>query len=209
MPGRSSAARNPGIGVKDPRDIRPKTAAALSSFALEDAVRPPISFAPLPPDSEQLVVLTTVDEVRVATEAVAARGQRLISIFSSDLEPPIYDQQAFLNTIKRFVLGQSFAKVRVLVREPGRMISNNNRFVSMARRLTSYLEIRVLAAELRQQTASYCIADDRAIVYRLRADRWDGITSLNNPPVARQYLQEFDVAWQASTDDQRQRMSGM
>jgi len=140
---------------------------------------------------------------------LAARGQRLISIFSSDLEPPIYDQPAFLNTIKRFVLGQKFAKVRVLVREPGRMISNNNRFVSMARRLTSYLEIRVLAAELRQQTASYCIADDRAIVYRLRADRWDGISSLNNPPVARQYLQEFDVAWQASTDDQHQRMGAM
>lgn len=209
MPGRSPAARDSGTGVNDLRDIRPKTAAALSSFALEDAVRPPLAFAPLPPDSDELSVLTTVDEVRAATEAVAARGQRLISIFSSDLEPPIYDQPVFLNTMKRFVLGQSFAKVRVLVREPGRMISNNNRFVSMARRLTSYLEIRVLAAELRQQTASYCIADDRAIVYRLRADRWDGITSLNNPPIARQYLQEFDVNWQASTDDQRQRIGGM
>jgi len=209
MPGRSPAARNSGTGVNDLRDTRPKAAAALSSFALEDAVRPPLSFAPLPPDSDELAVLTTVEEVRAATAEVAARGQRLISIFSPDLEPLIYDQSAFLNTIKRFVLGQSFAKVRVLVREPGRMISHNNRFVAMTRRLTSYLEIRVLAAELRQQTAAYCIADDRAIVYRLRADSWDGITSLNNPPVARQYLQEFDVAWQASTDDQRQRIGGM
>lgn len=190
-------------------DKRPTTAAGLASFGLEDSQRDPFVPAPLPPVSDDLHIVTTLDEVRAATEAVAACGQRLISIFSPDLEPPLYDQQAFLNTIKRFVLGQSFAKVRILVREPGRMLTHNNRFVSMARRLSSYLEIRVLVAEQRQQTAAYCIADDRAIVYRLRADRWDGITSLNNPPVARQYLQEFDASWQASTDEHRQRVGNM
>lgn len=191
------------------RERRPTTTAGLASFGLVDSQRGPFVPAPLPPASDELHILTTLDEVRAATEAVAACGQRLISIFSSDLEPPLYDQLAFLNTIKRFVLGQSFAKVRILVREPGRMLTHNNRFVSMARRLSSYLEIRVLAAELRSQTASYCIADDRAIVYRLRADRWDGITSLNNPPVSRQYLQEFDTAWQASTDEHRQRVGNL
>jgi hypothetical protein len=198
-----------GMRLTKPGDGRTRTAAGLASFALADADRPPLQFPPLPPDSDELRILTTMEEVRDATEAVVARGQRLISIFSPDLEPLIYDQPAFLATIKRFVLGQSFAKARVLVREPGRMMSHNNRFVAMARRLTSYLEIRVLAAELRGQTASYCIADDHAIVYRLRADRWDGITALNNPPVARQYLQEFDLAWQASTDSQHQRVGNL
>jgi hypothetical protein len=47
--------------------------------------------------------------------------------------------------------------------------------------------------------AGYLIADDRAIVYRVHSDRWDGVADLNNPPIARQYLDEFDEIWHASS----------
>jgi len=156
------------------------------------------------PRTETLHVLTTFDEVRAATETVAASGQRLISIMTPDLEPDIYDQAALLETIKRFVLGHSFAKVRVLMRDQARLSNGANRFIAMAHRLTSYLEIRIRAPQYRELTAAYCIADDRAIVYRVRADRAEGIAGFNNPPIARQYLQEFDAVWQASVIEERE-----
>jgi hypothetical protein len=180
--------------------------AQLASFALEDAPPPP----PLPvrmPGADELQVLTSLEEVRSATNTVAASGQRLISIFTPDMEAPLYDQVAFLEIIKRFVLGHSFAKVRVLVRDHSRVSASTNRFIAMARRLTSYLEIRPLAAQYRDITSAYCIADDRAIVYRLRADRWEGIAAFNSPPVTRQYLMEFDACWQASTEQLEQRVA--
>jgi hypothetical protein len=190
--------------VTTSKDERATTSARLASFGLEDG---PLIAAVLeqrlpPPDT--LHVLSTLDEVRTATETVAASGQRLISIMTSDLEPEIYDQAAFLEIIKRFVLGRSFAKVRVLLRDQARMGNGANRFVAMAHRLTSYLEIRVRAAQYRELTAAYCIADDKAIVYRLRADRAEGIAGLNNPPIARQYLQEFDAIWRASATEERE-----
>jgi hypothetical protein len=153
---------------------------------------------------ETLHVLTTLEEVRTATETVAASGQRLISIMTPDLEPDIYDQAPILDIIKRFVLGHSFAKVRVLMRDQARMASGANHFLAMAHRLTSYLEIRVRAAQYQALAAAYCIADDRAIVYRLRADRAEGIAGFNNPPIARQFLQEFDAIWQASGGEERE-----
>jgi hypothetical protein len=156
------------------------------------------------PATETLHVLSTFDEVRAATETVAASGQRLISIMTPDLEPDIYDQAALLETIKRFVLGHSFAKVRVLMRDQARLSNGANRFIAMAHRLTSYLEIRLRAPQYRELSAAYCIADDRAIVYRVRADRAEGIAGFNNPPIARQYLQEFDAVWQASAIEERE-----
>ncbi len=156
------------------------------------------------PPTETLHVLTSFDEVRAATETVAASGQRLISIMTPDLEPEIYDQAALLETIKRFVLGHSFAKVRVLMRDQARLSNGANRFIAMAHRLTSYLEIRLRAPQYRELSAAYCIADDRAIVYRVRADRAEGIAGFNNPPIARQYLQEFDAVWQASEIEERE-----
>ena len=189
------------------KDKKPTTGARLASFALEDGPSSSVAF-PLPiPAVEELQVLTSLEEVRRATDMVAASGQRLISILTPDLEPTLYDQSPFLEIIKRFVLGHSFAKVRVLIRDNSRFIGTSNRFVAMARRLTSYLEIRLLAAQYRELNASYCIADDRAIVYRLNADRWDGIAAANSPPIARQYLLEFDALWQASAEHQEQRIA--
>ena len=186
------------------RDSGATTSARLSSFGLEDG---PLTMAVLTerqPATETLHVLTSFDEVRAATETVAASGQRLISIMTPDLEPEIYDQAALLETIKRFVLGHSFAKVRVLMRDQARLSNGANRFIAMAHRLTSYLEIRLRAPQYRELSAAYCIADDRAIVYRVRADRAEGIAGFNNPPIARQDLQEFDAVWQASAIEERE-----
>ena len=186
------------------RESRTTPSARLSSFGLEDGPLVAAVLAEKPPTSETLHVISSLDEVRAATETVATSGQRLISIMPPDLEPEIYDQPALLEIIKRFVLGRSFAKVRVLMRDQARLSGGANRFIAMAHRLTSYLEIRIRAPQYRELTAAYCIADDRAIVYRLRADRPEGIAGFNNPPIARQYLQEFDAVWQASMIEERE-----
>jgi hypothetical protein len=147
---------------------------------------------------ETLAVLTSLAEVRSAVNEIAATAQRLISIYTPDLEPDLYDQTAFLEVIKHFVLTRSFSKVRVLLAEPARVMRDSNRFVAMGRRLSSCIDIRYVAAQAPQRASAYLIADDRAIVYRMRADTWDGIADANNPPAARLYLQEFDNIWNAS-----------
>lgn len=151
--------------------------------------------------SESLTVLTALSEVRAAVNAAAASAQRLISIYTPDLEPDLYDQTAFLDIIKHFVLARSFSKVRVLLVEPARVMRDSNRFVAMGRRLSSCIDIRYVAAEARQRASAFLIADDRAIVFRMRADTWDGIADLNNPPVAKLYLNEFDSVWNASAPE--------
>jgi hypothetical protein len=150
---------------------------------------------------ETLSVLTTLSEVRAAVNEIGTSARRLISIYTPDLEPEIYDQTSFLEVVKHFVLTRSFSKVRVLLAEPTRVMRDSNRFVAMGRRLSSCIDIRYVAAKAPQRASAYLIADDRAIMYRMRADTWDGIADVNNPPVARLYLQEFDTIWNASAVD--------
>lgn len=157
---------------------------------------------PRAPDlSASLSVLTTLDEVRAAVNAAASAAQRLISIYTPDLEPDLYDQTPFLDIIKHFVLSRSFSKVRVLLVEPTRVMRDSNRFIAMGRRLSSCIDIRYVGAEAPQRASAYLIADDRAIVFRMRPDTWDGIADFNNPAVARLYLNEFDAVWNASAPE--------
>jgi hypothetical protein len=154
-------------------------------------------------ETNQIRVISSLEEMRAAVDAVAAGAQRLMSIYTPDLEPELYDQNAFLEIVKRFVLARRFAKVRVLLSDSGRLLRDNNRFIAMGRRLTSCIDIRPAVTPAGQRACGYLIADDRAIVYRVHSDRWDGVADLNNPPVARQYLDEFDEIWHASEADAR------
>ena len=146
-------------------------------------------------------VFTTKQEARAAVVAVTSRANRSLAILTPDLEPEIYDHDDFLETLKRFILARSFARVRVLIADPSRAIKNGNRLVEMGRRLNSYIEFRHIKPECGEHNEAFCIADDSAIVYRARSDTWEGMSDTHEPAVARKYLDTFDELWNICETD--------
>lgn len=142
-------------------------------------------------------VLSTVDEVRAAVVQVTGVATRTLSILTHDLEPNVYDHDDFLETLKKFILARTFARVRVAIVEPDRVILSASRFVAMGRRLNSYIEFRRLGPEYRHQPDAFFIADEHALVYRARAESWEGMSDTYEPAVARMYLSRFDALWNA------------
>jgi len=142
-------------------------------------------------------VLSTVEDARAAVVEVTKLANRALAILTHDLEPQIYDHDDFLETLKRFILARSFARVRVLILDPNRVIKTGSRFVTMGRRLNSYIEFRNVKPELRNHSEAFFIADEHALVYRARADSWEGMSDTYEPAVARLYLNTFDALWNA------------
>ncbi len=143
-------------------------------------------------------VISTKEEMRQAVIDIANEGKKKISIFTHDLDPGIYDDPDFLEIIKRMVLRQSYARIRVLIAEPSRAIKNGNQFVHLGRRLNTYIEFRHVREDLRTHGESFCIADETALVYRLQHASWDGIVDTYEPAVAKLYGKMFDEIWLAS-----------
>jgi hypothetical protein len=143
-------------------------------------------------------ILSNVEEFREAVSELASRTNRTLSIYTPDLEPQLYDQDCFLEPVKRLVLARSYAKVRVLISDPSRAVREGNRFMQMARRLTSYIDLRNVASEYRSNTSAFIVADDRSIVYRSQASRWEGVVELNDRHVVRRYLDYFEEVWAGS-----------
>jgi hypothetical protein len=142
-------------------------------------------------------VLGSVEDVRAAVVEVTRLANRTLSIFTHDLEPQIYDHDDFLETLKKFILARSFARVRVLIVEPQSVIKTGSRFVTMGRRLNSYIEFRDVKPEYRTHSEAFFIADEHAVVYRARAESWEGMSDTYEPAVARIYLSTFDHIWNA------------
>lgn len=143
-------------------------------------------------------ILTTLEEYRATVAELASRAQRSLSIYTPDLEPQIYDQDSFLEPMKRLVLARSHARLRVLISDPGRVAREGNRFLQAARRLTSYIDLRNVAAEYRSNPCAFIVADDKTIVYRQQATKWEGIAEMNDTSVVKRYLAYFDEVWAGS-----------
>ena len=152
-------------------------------------------------------VLSGKDEIKAAIIAAAAHAQRSLTILTPDLEPELYDQEDFLECLKRFLLARSFARVRVLITNPSRTLKSGNNFVSMGRRLNTYIEFRNLKPELAQRDDAFFIADEQAIVYRTRSDSWKGMADPCDPAVARYYLDSFNELWHACATEPELRHS--
>ncbi len=154
-------------------------------------------------------VISTREEMRQAVIAIAREARRKVSIFTHDLEPGIYDDPDFLEVIKRLVLSQTYARIRVLIADPTRAIKNGNNFVHLGRRLNSYIEFRHVREDLRTHAESFCIADETSLVYRLQASRWEGIADTHEPAVAKLYSKMFDEIWLASEVEMEFRQLGI
>jgi len=155
--------------------------------------------------SGSLTILTTMAEVREASLRVANSANRVLSIFTHDLEPQIYGEEPFLEAVKRLVLARAYAKVRVLIADPARAVVDKNRFMTMARRLTSCIDMRSMTEEVSGNAGAFIIADDRALVYRPRASSWDGVSHMNDPAVTKIYLNFFEEIWSNSVQESQLR----
>ncbi len=147
--------------------------------------------------------------MRQAAVATAKQARRKLSIFTHDLEPGIYDDPEFLEVVKRLVLSQTYARIRVLIADPMKAVKNGNNFVHLGRRLNTYIEFRHVRDDLRTHAEAFCIADEKALVYRLQASRWEGIADTYEPAVAKLYSKMFDEIWLASEVEMEFRQLGI
>jgi hypothetical protein len=143
-------------------------------------------------------ILSSMEETRDAAVAIANGAKRSLAILTADLEPGIYDHDDFLDVAKRLVLSKRYAKIRVIVTDPGRAMRNGNRFVGVARRLNTYIDLRNAHEDYRGHREALLIADDHALLYRIDSARWEGIADSYDPVVTRRYLALFDTIWNLS-----------
>lgn len=143
-------------------------------------------------------VLAISTDVRNAITDVARSAKRSLAIFTQDLEPEVYDRIDFLDCVKNLILMHKFARVRILLKDPLRSVKEGHRMVELARRFSTFVELRQIHEDFGKHTEAFLLADQTGLVYRLNASRWEGIADTNSPRVAQRYAELFDDVWNKS-----------
>ncbi|HEX7029497.1 MAG TPA: hypothetical protein VF254_02785 [Gammaproteobacteria bacterium] len=145
--------------------------------------------------------LATAADNRAAALEIARLARRQLSIFSRDLEPQAFDTAEFLDAVKNLALSGSKASVRILLIDATRATKDGHRLVELARRLSSFVEIRKPHRDYLDMAEAFMIADERGLLYRALATRWEGVVDPDDPLQARERLKLFNDIWQRSHSD--------
>lgn len=149
---------------------------------------------------DQDIELSTSQDNADATHALISQAGRNIDIYTHELDPKVYNQSACIDAIKSFVLLNSSAQIRILIRNPNRTIQSGHRLITLARHLSSYIAIRVIHEDYSSLPDAFLIVDQRGILHLMEGDRYDGLCNFNNPRQAVELSHRFTEVWNHSTE---------
>lgn len=149
---------------------------------------------------EQDVELLTSQDNADATHALISQARRSIDIYTHEMDPKVYNQSLCIDALKSFVLNNTSARIRILIRNPDRTIKAGHRLISLARHLSSYIAIRVIHEDYTSLPDAFLIVDQRGILHLMEGDRYDGVCNFNDPRQAVELSHRFTEVWNHSTE---------
>ncbi len=164
------------------------------------------------PPNDATTAPALVSGVAAFTEhaVLVARAARMdIVIYSDGLDRRIYGDEAFVATVRSFVLQHRRARVRALVRQPGLAMRGAHRLVELGRLLSSRIEFREPPPERSIPQDEYILADEKALLLRSAPEELDAKYLPHAPLDARQQLRTFNTLWEESVPAQEMRSLGL
>ncbi len=161
------------------------------------------------PDVEHFVLAETagtlefsdVQALRGISAHMLSQARRKLIIFSHDLDARIFDQSGFLDGAKKLALSSPYARIEVLLQNNARIVKEGHRFVDLARRLSSTIEVRKPHRDHLQLPENFMLVDTSGFVYRKLASRYNGVASFHDPLENQRLREAFLEMWESSEPD--------
>ena len=140
-------------------------------------------------------------EIAATSAHMAGQARRELLIHDPVLDPLVYDQESFLEAVKRLALARPGLCVRVLLSDPRTGAQGGRRLIELSRRLNSRIAIQRLADEDQDRLDALLIVDATGYVRRRLVDGLEAVADYDDSPSARRWRLEFEEFWERSSVD--------
>lgn len=140
--------------------------------------------------------ITRREECAEVTVAMAAQAKSEILIFSDELEPDLYNSNAFVDAVRHMLAEDSNATVHILVFDISRVVQRGHKLIDLSRRVSSRVEIRQLSKKYHH---AFMLVDGIGLVNRRRAERFETLAYFYNPAEAINLQRFFQSVWETSS----------
>lgn len=137
-------------------------------------------------------------EFRDAVEKLTAQTKEQIALYSPRLPAWLYASEGTIEFLKRWILGCTRARVRIVIHEPRYAVAEPHRLIHLGQQLSSYFEFRDAPTRL-EPSGDVLIVDDRHLLQKRMPDSTVASLWMDAPLRAREARREFDKLWEEST----------
>ena len=151
-------------------------------------------------ESRPLILENSSDNYGIAL-SMLQQTRRDVVIFSRHLDGRLYDTSEFIQALSHLAVQHPRCKIRLLLKDVEPLVKYGHRIIELSRRLSSMIGIRTIHEDYREYNEAYMVFDERGIIKRRYADRYEGIANFNDPKQARELLSFFNAVWNVSEPD--------
>jgi len=150
---------------------------------------------------EPSMLCTDIYELKTHCLSMATQAQRSLALFTQELEPELFDNQAFAKAVQRLAKAHRHSKIRILTHSCRQAEKNGHALGSVTERLPSFVSIRETPRNEKNLTESYLIADVYGLILREVASKraFKAHIDYNAPRLAKNKLQQFNEIWERSS----------
>ncbi|MFC0152135.1 GNAT family N-acetyltransferase [Xanthomonas dyei] len=135
-----------------------------------------------------------------ATTGLLCSARRQVLIYTRALDPPLFDNPAVLDALRRFATARHDKRVQVLVQDTASAAASSSAMLRLAQRLPSVFRFRAVSDPVDTSYAAAYVVGDDAYYFRPTGHRYDdGETWLSGAARSRQLEREFAQIWERST----------
>jgi hypothetical protein len=139
--------------------------------------------------------LETPQAVRHAVLDLTLLARQSLNIYTPDLDPLIFDQRPFLDALRRLAIGHQHARIRILLRDPRRVVKDGHRVIALAHRLSTRIALRVPGPDHQDYGSQFLVVDDAHVLFDPAPDRYTARMTRADRPRARELMVFFDEVW--------------
>lgn len=149
--------------------------------------------------SDQLFLLEDAEAFALHARQIIEGSRRELTILSEFLDSQIYDQP-LADLISRLARDDRNARVRILLKDVRPVVERGHSLLSLARRLSSKVEIRKLLIEAENDAEAYLIGDRDRVLYQHADREYKGFANYAAAPEAAKLLGGFNHLWERHSE---------
>lgn len=138
---------------------------------------------------------------RLAALRLIEQARHTVHIYTRDLEPPLYNDPAIERALSALARRGRQSLVQIIVQDSTRAARQGHRLITLAQRLSSYVQIRNPGRDHMDYNGAFLVADGAGLLRRNLADRYEGFADFNDRLAARELLRYFREVWNHGRPD--------
>jgi predicted GNAT family N-acyltransferase len=137
---------------------------------------------------------------------LAKSARRSLRIYSAELDREVFDNREMAAAITSLARRGRHSDVRILINNAKPMVKQGHQLLSLARRLSSTITIRVLDEHPDLPDASFVLRDSDGTVYKPDERGRPGFYEPDSRASAKRLIDQFDALWRWGEVDPRLRL---